>query len=97
DIYVLGIVDAQNNVGFLTYTGSTLAANKAYLPKSEAQGASILRFSFTDVDTSISGVTKDIDTDSGAYYDLQGRKVSTGSSPQRKGIYIHNGKKIIIK
>ncbi len=97
DIYVLGIVDAQNNVGFLTYTGSTLAANKAYLPKSEAQGASILRFSFTDVDTSISGVTKDIDTDSGAYYDIQGRKVSTDSSPQRKGIYIHNGKKIIIK
>jgi len=29
--------------------------------------------------------------DSGYYYDLQGRQVS---SPQQKGIYIHNGKKI---
>ena len=29
-----------------------------------------------------------------SYYDLQGRKVTT---PNRKGIYIHNGKKVILK
>jgi len=33
-----------------------------------------------------------IDNYSGAWYDLQGRKLE--GEPKRKGVYIHNGKKI---
>ena len=32
---------------------------------------------------------------SGAWYDLQGRKLS--APPTKKGLYIHGGKKVIVK
>lgn len=33
----------------------------------------------------------------GAVYDLAGRKIANGQKPTAKGLYIHNGKKILIK
>ena len=33
----------------------------------------------------------------GAWYDLQGRKIANGSKPTAKGVYIHNGLKVVIK
>ena len=43
-----------------------------------------------------------MDNEAGAWYDLQGRRVSVPSVPSAssvlpKGVYIRNGKKIIIK
>ena len=32
-----------------------------------------------------------------AWYNLQGVKVSNGAQPTQKGIYIHNGKKVVVK
>ena len=34
---------------------------------------------------------------SGAYYDLQGRKIANGQKPKAKGLYIVNGKVVVIK
>ena len=34
---------------------------------------------------------------SGAIYDLQGRKIANGQKPTAKGLYIVNGKKVVIK
>ena len=34
---------------------------------------------------------------SGAVYDLQGRRVANGQKPTAKGLYIVNGKKVVIK
>ena len=30
-------------------------------------------------------------------YDLQGRRMANGQKPTAKGIYIHNGKKVVIR
>lgn len=49
-------------------------------------------FWVSDVDVSVKDV-KGPDTDSGAIYDLQGRRVATPT----KGLYIVNGKKIMVK
>ena len=35
--------------------------------------------------------------EAGAWYDLSGRKVANGQKPTAKGLYINNGKKIIVK
>ena len=34
---------------------------------------------------------------SGAWYDLQGRKIANGQKPTAKGLYIVNGKVVVIK
>ena len=44
--------------------------------------------------TAISAVEQNTEADGGAYYTLQGVRVST---PTAKGVYIHNGKKFIVK
>ncbi len=38
-----------------------------------------------------------IDNWAGAWYDLQGRRVANGQKPKAKGLYIVNGRKIVIK
>ena len=60
------------------------------------QGAKNIVLNFGDDATTslILGSQNPSDGDNDAYYDLQGRRVS-GSSTLPKGIYIHNGKKII--
>lgn len=60
------------------------------------QGAKNIVLNFGDDATTFLtlGSQNPSDSDNDAYYDLQGRRVS-GSSTLPKGIYIHNGKKII--
>ena len=36
-------------------------------------------------------------TNSGAWYDLQGRKIADGQKPKAQGLYINNGRKIMVK
>jgi len=36
-------------------------------------------------------------TTDGQYYDLSGRRVANGQRPRAKGLYIRNGKKVVIK
>ena len=33
----------------------------------------------------------------GAWYSLDGRKIANGQKPTAKGVYIHNGRKVVIK
>lgn len=46
--------------------------------------------------TGIDGITTDVDADNanGAWYNLQGLRIE---KPAQKGIYIHNGKKVVVK
>jgi len=94
--YALGQDTNGTAVGFkLVSTGTTIPANKAYY-KCDAS-ASTRGFLYMDTDdgtTAIDAVDA-IDQESGdnAIYDLQGRIVTSPG----KGVYIRNGKKIIIK
>ena len=93
--YVLG--SGSQGVGFYKVPagGTTLAACRAYLmiPSETAasRGSLSIRFEDEEEATAINDVQHQ-DTES-AVYDLQGRRVE---QPQR-GLYIRNGKKILVK
>ena len=93
NIYVLNKVD--DKVGFykLAATG-TLGANKAYLTVSEPTAPSFLGFSFgetTDVSEKVIVNSEKFAT--APIYNLAGQRVAKPN----KGLYIVNGKKIVIK
>ena len=86
----LGVVDSK--VGFYKYTYA-LGANKAYLnvPASSSARAFVLSFDEGEV-TGINAVNAAAQNGA-AVYDLQGRRVSNAT----KGVYIVNGKKVLVK
>ena len=78
---------------FQPSSGGTLPAGKAYLAIA-VSSARTLEMSFDESDvTAISEVTNTNRTNNTNVYDLQGRKVAQPT----KGLYIVNGKKVIIK
>ena len=94
EAYVLG--NGSDGVGLykaLMTEGKWLNnANKAYLPASAVTTlAATLRFNFGGT-TAIESVVNGVDANA-AIYDLSGRRVEKAV----KGIYIQNGKKIIVK
>lgn len=80
-----------NGIGFykLKNTG-TIGAHKAYLTYS---GATAREYFLFDETTGVNTLNVERKTMNGDYYDLQGRKVAQPT----KGLYIVNGKKLIIK
>ena len=98
--YVLGGSENEKaNPVFNLYASGegtiNLAAYKAYLPASKVSpGSRTIKFGFDDDETT--GITDvKINTENGTtqYYDLSGRRVTHPT----KGLYIVNGKKVIIK
>ena len=97
--YVLA--SGSNGTGFyrVPTEGTTLAAGRAYLtiPAETAASRSALRLAFDDeeeatgIDASLTNSEERIVNS--AVYDLQGRRVE---QPQR-GLYISNGKKVVVK
>ena len=95
--YVFGWETASNPGFYLIGgTSATLGAGKAYLHTTDelaTSGGARAGFIFEDEDvTGITSVAKQT-TNSTSYYDLQGRRVAQPT----KGLYIVNGKKVIIK
>ena len=93
---MLGIVDGEVGLYKAQMNGGVFLnnANKAYLPATalgNAQGASSLKFNF-GATTDISGVAAQQKSE--VIYDLYGRKVNSATAP---GIYIINGKKVMVK
>ena len=88
-IFALG--KAEGQIGFYTANTDYLPAHKAYLPKTSVASTRGYTFNYGGT-TGITGITS-TELDNNAYYDLQGRLVEHPS----KGIYLHNGRKVIIK
>lgn len=87
-------------VGFYRAAGQTVAANRAYLRTTAAPStsANAMSFSFEESTTGIKeeGIAKrDNQFADAEWYDLQGRKLS--NIPTVSGLYIVNGKKVVIK
>lgn len=81
------------NGQFVYSSAGTLPANKAYLKSANApEAAENLGFVVEDA-TGIAVVRNVVIEEKDKWYDLSGRAVS----PTSKGIYIHNGKKYVIK
>lgn len=71
-----------------------IPANRAWLqiPTANAAGARTLQIVFGDETTGVDAIRT---TGSGDWYDLNGRKLP--AAPTRKGVYILNGKKVVVK
>ena len=87
-VYTLAVENGK--LGFYHYTGTTLAARKAYLAITGGSEAGI-RFDFEEA-TGMEPCTKD-DNVQDTMYDLSGRRVSKPG----KGLYIMGGKKVFIQ
>jgi len=81
-----------NNDGFWLQSTGTIAANKAYLSLPNSATDKIY-VSLGGAKTGIKGIAAD-NEDHGAWYTLDGVKVN--EKPTVKGLYIHNGKKVIV-
>lgn len=90
-VYFLG--NGSKGLGFYkAANGGTLAAGKAYLLLDNASGAKSYSIAFGGDTTGINEVVATAKAD-GAYYTLSGVRVEKPT----KGLYIQNGKKVVIK
>jgi uncharacterized repeat protein (TIGR02543 family) len=82
---------------FMLYSGSTLAANRAFLIYREDQtaGSKMLSIVFNGGTTGISAAEAEKVELDGEWYTLQG--VRLNGKPTQRGIYICNGKRILVK
>lgn len=88
--YYYSLGKMNDHMAFYKYTGANLSGFRARIARQNAQGIQRLSFRFanpTSIEEVISGFQNN------AVYDLNGRRVTT----PEKGIYIVNGKKVIIK
>lgn len=82
-----------NDGAFKLYTGEYIPAGKAYLPATDVPAAAArLQMVFDGEATGISTAVNDVLGD-GRFFDLQGRQVAQPT----KGMYIVNGKKVLVK
>ncbi|MBO4483591.1 MAG: hypothetical protein J5735_07220 [Prevotella sp.] len=102
DVYVLGNKESAGVAFYKLKSTGTIKANKAYLKVNSAKAREFFTFDFdatsTDVDNNATGVdsinTQDSEENVDVkIYDLQGRRVANPG----KGIYIVNGKKVLMK
>ena len=84
------LAKGANGVGFYACSGGTLAMNKSYLDITASQAAVEIRLPGT---TGIDQIT-DNREQSTVIYDLTGRRVEEITAP---GIYVVNGKKVLVK
>ncbi|MCR4603437.1 MAG: leucine-rich repeat domain-containing protein [Prevotella sp.] len=96
DNYVLA--NGINGLGFYIYSGTSLGANKAYLPKSSVNAGARGIILFAEDETT--SVDEDVRIEKGKttgamWYTIDGRKLQ--ERPTQKGLYIHEGQKVIIK
>ena len=91
------LADGNKGLGFYRVKEEgTIAAHRAYLQlptRLVENNAKYIKIVFDDETTAIDGVTKREETSS--YYDMQG--VCHEGKPTKQGVYIMNGKKIVVK
>lgn len=90
-VYTLG-KNGEGVVGLRNYTGTDIRAYCAYA-KDLGVAAPFLSFDFGNETTNIADVINKMKDARGDFFDLQGRKVDQPT----KGLYIVNGKKVVIK
>ncbi|MBO7115636.1 MAG: leucine-rich repeat domain-containing protein, partial [Prevotella sp.] len=101
DVYTLAAKDGV--VGFYKFTGTSLNPYKAHLECAPAdsrdyygleEGETTSLFEMRNEKGEMRNGNEGMIND--AWYDLQGRRIANGQKPTAKGLYIHNGKTIVI-
>lgn len=89
--YTLGY--GSNGLGLYHPNETTLRANVAFMQAGGAQGVQGYRLMLDGTTTGIEGVTTPATDKADVWYDLSGRRVTAPT----KGIYIQNGRKVVVK
>ena len=90
----------QNNTLYYPGTDATIKAFRAYIeldadvPTSAGAPNIVLNFGDTTGVNEVKGVNKVKDD---SWYTLDGRRIVKGQQPTAKGVYIHNGRKEVVK
>ena len=91
---------AENTL-YWPQSGASIGACRAYFQLADgitAADVSNARLFFGGEETqgiiSVESGQSDIDSETGSWYTLNGMKVE---KPVRKGLYIHNGRKVVVK
>ncbi|MBO4641267.1 MAG: BspA family leucine-rich repeat surface protein [Bacteroidaceae bacterium] len=99
-VLTLGYGKKTEELGFWWYTGTTIPANRAYIPGTalesttgDVKGITIVFDDETRIEEIVNGKSSNGKSDE--WYDLSGRKLE--GKPTQKGIYINNGRKTLIK
>ena len=82
---------------FVLTSGGTLATGKVFLPMTSGSGSRAATRSIVTDDGETTGIinTKSHELSGDDWYSMDGRKLN--GKPTRKGIYIQNGKKVVVK
>ena len=89
-------VDNEQHFGFHRYTGTEMPARKAFLHVPGSSNARALDMVFANEETGITTTNCTNNTNSDdAWYSLDGRKLN--GKPTKPGLYINNGRKVVIK
>lgn len=91
-VYVLAQPDGKE-VGFYKWNGGSLGAGRVYLPAPSAGAPEFLGFVFDGETTGVKAIENGRLAIDNAVYNLAGQRVANPT----KGLYIVNGKKVIIK
>lgn len=96
NVLTLGM-GSNGYIGFYKYTGATLAAGKVYLvePTGEAKAMSLVVDNFDGTATAIGSITGKAEEQKDEWFTLQG--VRLDGKPAGKGVFIHNGRKELVK
>ena len=91
---VFVLMKGSKGIGFYKNTNAfTLRANSAYLPAEAVEGSTARAFIALDDETTGIADVKAVKEDAEGMFDLQGRKIAKPT----KGLYIVNGKKVVVK
>lgn len=91
---VFVLMKGSKGIGFYKNTNDfTLRANSAYLPAEAVEGSTARAFIALDDETTGIADVKAVKEDAEGMFDLQGRKIAKPT----KGLYIVNGKKVVVK
>jgi hypothetical protein len=88
------------NTLYWPQAGARIGAQRAYFELDPSAAVRAFNLNFGDEDTGIEGIGQLDNLHSDNWYDLSGRKMSNGklsNCQMKKGIYIHNGKKVVNK
>jgi hypothetical protein len=96
NVLTLGM-GSNGYIGFYKFTGATLAAGKVYLvePTGEAKAMSLVVDNFDGTATAIASITGKAEEQKDEWFTLQG--VRLDGKPTGKGVFIHNGRKELVK
>ncbi|MBP3838619.1 MAG: hypothetical protein ILA04_05735 [Prevotella sp.] len=102
-ILTLGREQKTREVGFWQYSGTSSAKNRCYLEASILEGTNGAKgavFSFDDEENQVTSIDEtslkaNDQRFNDSWYTLDGRKIVNGTLP--KGIYIHNGRKEVVR